>query len=70
MARSVSVSANCGCQGVAHGRKVKIKWSRCSGGGHGGMCVCVDAAVYPLGQDLPQISFVALGDIDGEMKSK
>ena len=32
--------------------------------------VCVDAVVYPLGQDLPQISFVALGDREGEMKSK
>lgn len=36
------------------------------------MClsVCVDAVVYPLGQDQPQISFVALGDREGEMKSK
>lgn len=33
-------------------------------------CVSVDAIVYPLGQDLPQISFVALGDRQGEMKSK
>lgn len=32
--------------------------------------VCMDCVVYPLGQDLPQISFVAVGDRKAEMKSK
>lgn len=30
----------------------------------------MDAMAHPLGQDLPQISFVAQGDSEGEMKSK
>lgn len=54
---------------------MKIKWKGWPGGPRvvrACMCVCpcLDAVVYPLGQDWPQISFVALGDKVGEMKSK